>query len=99
MTAPPVINTPIGYIAENFYKQLMSATRAKDVALYFFRREMEKQKATEADFRSVAIDYATHLVGRLGQPAKSSTSDSSDEELEALVRESIEYAKGRYEKK
>lgn len=99
MSATSSVDPAVAFIADYFYKHLMGATRAKEVALYFYRKELQKQKATESDFRYVAFQYATHLVERRDELRKTKNSELTEEQLQELERESIAFSRDQYARK
>ncbi len=84
------------FMADAFYKELVSTTRAKDVSLYYYRRELKKQKATEEDLKKVSLFYGMHFMEGYLKLKESSNSQLTEEQIQKLVRESIEYAKKQF---
>lgn len=96
MTSPRPDDPRVLFMADTFFKSLVSATRAKEVSLYYYRRELEKQRATEQDLRRVSLIYAIHFIEGINKIKESANADIGDKQIQDLVVESIEYVKEKF---
>ena len=99
MSAPSQPDPAVALFADFLYKNLIASTRAEDVGLSFYRRELTKQKATEADFRFVSLIAAIYFVERYDRTQNAGSSKPSVEDRYALLRESLEFALQEYAKR
>jgi hypothetical protein len=99
VSAPPPPDPAITFFADFLFKNLISSTRAEDVGLSFYARELTKQKATESDFRLVSLTAATHFVHKLEETNRSGGKPLTEDAQYALLKESLESALKEYGKR
>lgn len=96
MTSPPTVDPAIPFVADIILKHLVAPTRAKDVGLKFYRKELKKQRATEKDLKEVSLIAAKHFVEKRDEWVKNANSEITQEVLNRLLKESIENAIEQY---
>lgn len=88
MTSPS-LDEKIEFIADVLFKNLTGLTRSEDTSLNFYGMALEKQNATENDFKQFAFICAKiFITGWKKSKAKGKV--LTDEESEVLMQKSLE---------
>lgn len=84
------------HMADNLYDNLIALTRAKDLNVNLYSKEIKNQKLTDKEIRNVSDIYGDRFVERYYEIVGSSGHKPNDEEAKALHKECIEYAFERF---
>ncbi len=94
----PSLQAKTEYFANIIYKNLTSLTRAEDASLNFYGMVLEKQHATEEDFKRFAAIGARRIVEGW-QKKKAKGEQISDSDIETLMKSSLQKAWSEYNEK
>ena len=96
MTDPTPVDPAIPFMADIIFKHLVAPTRAKDVGLKFYRKELKKQRATEKDLKEVSLIAAKFFVEKRDELLQKANPGMTPDQDYTILKESIEYAIEQY---
>lgn len=79
-------------IAEILYNVLISVPKAEDFAVMYYRMELKKQKATEADLQKFSKLYGKIFTRKMSKKVENSSRPLTKTQRDKLVKSSLSEA-------
>lgn len=99
MSAPVPEDPRIEFWAITFHKMLAALTRSEETAEPFYGREVGLQRATEKEFREIALVASRRFVPRYDILVSENPTGPSTEALEGLIRSVLAEVRDEFARK
>ena len=83
------------FLADIIYKSLTGLTRSEEASLNYYGMKLEKQKATEEQFKKFSLIYAGHFIDSLPKK-KDERQKLTDDQTNKLMKKALDKAWEEY---